>query len=281
MTQGGRMFDDLDRTLKAVLHDAAAPEALRDAEVAFETPGQGYAPGQPTLNLFLHRIQENVELRDPASIVERSENGFVRRQPPLRVESIYLVTAWSEAAGAAEKVSSEHRLLGLALVWLRRFPIIPTGLLQGDLASQEVAPPTLVARPESLRDVGEFWSALGIPPRPALDLSVTIGMELGLVLPEGPPVVTAELRLPPSEPLFHVAGTVRRADTQAPVAGARVTVAETGRAALTDAQGRFRLSGLTAGSHTLRTSAAGHAPTETPILVPATVPTGYDISLSP
>ncbi|HEX6674947.1 MAG TPA: Pvc16 family protein [Actinomycetes bacterium] len=275
------MFDDLDRTLRAVLHDAAAPQALRDSEVAFETPGKSYAPGQATLNLFLHQIQENVELRDPAPIVERSGNGFVRRQPPLRVRCTYLVTAWSEAAAAADKVSSEHRLLGLALVWLRRFPVVPAGFLQGDLAGQQVPPPTLVARPDGARDVGEFWSALGIPPRPALDLSVTIGMELGLEQPEGPPVVTAELRLPPDEPGFHVAGTVRRADTLTPVAGARVVVTDTGLAAVADAQGRFRLSGLTAGSHTLRTSAAGLATTDTPVVVPATAPTGYDISLSP
>jgi hypothetical protein len=275
------MFDDLDRTLREVLHDAAAPQALRDAEVAFETPGKGYAPGQATLNLFLHQIQEHLELRDPAPIVERSENGFVRRQSPLRVRCTYLVTAWSEAAGAADKVRGEHRLLGLALVWLRRFPVIPTGFLQGDLASQEVAPPTLVARPDGARDVGAFWSALGIPPRPALDLSVTIGMELGLALAEGPPVVTAELRLPPSEPVFHIAGTVRRADTLAPVAEARVMATTTGLATVTDSQGRFRLSHLTAGSHTLRASAAGLATTDTPIVVPATTPTGHDISLSP
>lgn len=275
------MFDDLDRTLQTLLHDAAAPQALRDADVAFVTPGKGYAPDQATLNLFLHQIQENLELRDPAPVVERSGNGFVRRQPPLRVRSTYLVTAWSEAAGAADKVNSEHRLLGLALVWLRRFPVIPARFLQGDLAGQQVAPPTLVARPDGARDVGEFWSALGIPPRPALDLSVTIGMELDLALPEGRPVVTAELRLPPGEPGFHVAGTVRRADTLAPVAGARVTVAATGLAAVTDQQGRFHLAGLTAGSHTLRASAAGHATTETSIVVPATTPTGYDISLSP
>jgi hypothetical protein len=275
------MFDDLDLTLRALLHDAGGPEALREAEVTFETPGKGYAPDQATLNLFLHQIQENVELRDPAPALERSGNGFVRRQPPLRVRCTYLVTAWSEAQGAADKVSSEHRLLGLTLVWLRRFPVIPPGFLQGDLAGQEVAPPSMVARPDGARDVGEFWSALGIPPRPALDLSVTIGMELDLALPEGRPVVTAELRMPPGEPGFHVAGTVRRADTLAPVAGARVTVTATGLATVTDQQGRFHLPGLTAGSHTLRTSAAGHATSETPIVVPTTTPTGYDISLAP
>ena len=51
------------------------------------------------------------------------------RAPPLRVDCGYLVTAWSPKAGGL-KAQEEHRLLGLALLWLSRFPVLEEPFLQ-------------------------------------------------------------------------------------------------------------------------------------------------------
>ena len=58
------MFDDLDASLAALLADGAAPPEVRAADVNFAAPDKDFTPGQPTLDLFLHEVQENRALRD-------------------------------------------------------------------------------------------------------------------------------------------------------------------------------------------------------------------------
>ena len=41
------MFQDLDRTLNAIIEDPQVPEVLRQADVSFETPDKEYAPAGP------------------------------------------------------------------------------------------------------------------------------------------------------------------------------------------------------------------------------------------
>jgi Pvc16 N-terminal domain len=191
------MFDDLDASLQRLLTDPDAPEPLSNTDISFETPARDYAPSRPTLNLFLHQIRENRTLREPAPIMDRSGPTVVRRHPPLRVECGYLVTAWSDlAAGSAVRVAQEHRLLGLALVWLSRIGTIPPAYLHGALADQAFPPPVLVARPQPpAEEPGQFWVSLGVPPRPALSLQVTVALDLGMATDLGPQVAGSEIRL--------------------------------------------------------------------------------------
>jgi hypothetical protein len=185
------MFHDLDTTIKRILDDPPAPQQLREAEVSFETPKQGYAPAQQEVNLFLHQVKENLELRDLVPI--RSQVGGVtqQRRPPLRVDCTYMVSAWSPNANATGVVE-EHRLLGQALLWLSRFPTIPPGYLAGALVGQPFPAPTLVAQLDGDRHSGEFWSALGIAPRPTFSLTVTIALDLDVPITTGPPVTSIE-----------------------------------------------------------------------------------------
>ena len=286
------MFQDLDETLKTILTDGTAPVELQAADVSFEPPDKNFAPAVPTVNLFLYELKENRELRDPEPIIRRVGDTYVRRFPPLRVACTYLVTTWSDKTAAA-KISEEHLLLGQALAWLSRVPIIPEPFLQGTLAlpPQPFPLPTMVAQMEDGKSAGEFWSALGSVPRPAFHLSVTISMDLGLETPEGPPVVTKEMilkeKMPPGVPepvmdeFFEIAGTVRDAVTLAVVPAAEVTLVELEQVAIADDQGQFSFNQLDAGNYTLRTSASGFVTTDTPIVVPGTVLNAYDVNLTP
>lgn len=284
------MLSDLDDTLAAILNDNAAPTELRNADVSFETPDRAYGPGQPTVNLFLFEVQENRQLRDPEPVYERVGTQLVRQPAPLRVDCSYLVTAWSNDMAAA-RTAAEHLLLSQSLLWLSRFPIIPAGFLQGDLVDQPFPPPALVAQMDGTKNAGEFWTALGQPPRPSFNVVVTIAMSLDLPFPEGPPVVTKDIRInkitPPSVPspvlarVFEIAGTVRDANTQDVLADASVTLVELGRAVRTDDDGRFRFADLTAGNYTLRAVAAGFTQLDKPIAVPGTVLNEYDVGLAP
>src|SRR3954471_23379949 len=104
-----------------MLDDPDAPAALRDAEVSFDTPDRDFTPTQPTVDLFLHEVVENRELRDESRLVERAGDGYRGRPQWRRLDCTYLTTAWS-AQTAGLKAREEHQLLGLALLWLSRFP---------------------------------------------------------------------------------------------------------------------------------------------------------------
>ena len=271
------MFQDLDTALTNLLHDPAAPVDVRNADISFETPDKNFTPADGTVNLFLFDLKENRELRDPEPIREIVAGVVVRRQPPMRTDCTYLVTAWANNLAGPARVAGEHSLLGQTLVWLSRFPIVPAPFFAGGgLADPPFPPPTMVAQPKADSSVGEFWSALGIPPRPAFYLTVTIALELGMQTIEGPPVVTKEIILN-QVPWFEIGGTVR--DVTLPVAAADVTLVETGAISVTDEQGHFRFSNLEAGNYTLHVVAAGFAPQDKPVVVPGLVLNEYDVAL--
>jgi hypothetical protein len=244
---------------------ADAPAQLLAADVSFETPDRNYAPTTPTVNLFLFEVKENRELRDPEPIVDKVGDIFVRRLPPLRVDCSYLVTAWSNLTLAA-RVVEEHRLLGQALLWLSRFPIIPANVLVGSLAGQPFPPPTMVAQLMPEKNNGDFWAALGAAPRPAFFLMVTIAMDLNRVV-EGPLVTTTTTAYQQGEDIttreerINMGGIVRDA-TGAGVADAWVRLEPEGRIEVTlsddSMRGRFVFVDVRQGTNlTLRARAAG------------------------
>jgi hypothetical protein len=267
------MIDLLDTVLKKMLDDTAmAPafQTLLDADVSFVTPEAGYTPQLlDTVNLFLYEARENRELRDPVPIVETRNGLSVRKRPPLRVDCSYMVTAWSKKSGV-DKVAAEHRLLSLAFNWLSRFPTIPERYLrvpnsnpvQYVLPGQVFPPPTMVAQLDAAKNVGEFWNALGIPPRPYFNLVVTIVMDLAQEV-EGAIVTTVTSRYFTQDPasadeFLIVGGTVRDA-AKRPVADAWVRLEPAGLTQTTDAAGHFVFGSLAAGTGmTLKARALGH-----------------------
>jgi len=273
------MFHDLDTTLKGILGDAKVPADLGGALSSFLTPEKGYAPSENTVNLFLYDVKENRDLRDPVPIVERKNAAFVQRRPPLRVDCSYLVTAWSTEEKDV-KVKEEHQLLGAAFLWLSRFPTIPDKFLQGTLANQPFPPPTMVAQLDGTRNTAEFWTALGIPPRPCFNLVVTIAMDLAVEVPAGPPVVSEEIRLN-DEKTFQIGGVVKD-DAGNVLTDARVILVETGLSATTDRAGRFRFGYLVTGDYKLCAAKEGYASSpQKAVAVPATGLDAYDITLQP
>ena len=258
------MFQDLDATLKAVLDDANAPADLRAAEVSFETPDKDFKPSQPTVNLYLYELVENRELRDNAPIMDRVGDQYTVRRPPMRVDCTYLVTGWSIKTGAL-KADEEHRLLGLTLLWLGRFPVIPSDYLQGVLKDPPQLYPliALVAQTKEDFSLGQFWSALGIAPRPAFSLTVTLTVQPVEEADQYPALKQVQLQ---GNSLADAVLNGRVTDpTLAPLAGAAVKIDETGQQTTTDQQGRFVISPLDFGKYTLVVDAAGRPQGRMPI----------------
>jgi hypothetical protein len=255
------MLQDLDATLQRVLDDAAAPPDLRAADVAFVTPDRDYRPTQPTINLYLHDLGENRTLRDDRPVLERTGDTYASRLPPVRVDCTYLVTAWSaDTAGA--KVAQEHRLLGLALSWFSRFPVLDDRFLAGALKNppQPYPVPMSVAQSREGQSMGHFWTALGIPPRPAFSVTVTVTVDPFDHVEEFPALKKLQI-LSGSLVDPRLGGRVLdRALTGVP--GADVTAVGAGVTTMTDARGGFTLPGLAFGTWTLRVQAAGHPQTD-------------------
>jgi hypothetical protein len=275
------MFHDLDATLKALLDDAAAPAKVVAADKSFETPEKTYAPGQLTLNLFLYDVAENRELRDPVPIIEKKDNAFITRRPPLRVGCSYLVTAWS-SQGGANKVAEEHQLLADAFGWLSRFPSIPGDYFVGSLVGQPFPPPSMVAQMDGNKAFGEFWTAMGHAPRPGFRLAVTIAMDVSaptggfLVstrsISAGPGTGGPDERLAVSGQVLDGAGK--------PVAGAQVHVIGTASRAVTDEDGRYLLENVGPGSE-IEVVATGFTPQSRPLAAVPARPEDYSFKLVP
>jgi Pvc16 N-terminal domain/Carboxypeptidase regulatory-like domain len=281
------MFRDLDDTLTQILNDAGAPPELVAADVSFELPDKNFTPAQSTVNLFLYDVHENRELRDPVPIMEKVGNMYVNRRPPLRVDCMYMVTAWSVGTGPS-RIANEHRLLSQSLLWLSRFPTIPSVYLQGGLVNPPFPHPTLVAQLNGKQGTGDFWTALGQPPRPSFNLLVTIAMDLSVQSPVGPPVVTKDMRLleidkpATQEQWFQIGGTVFEAANPANVlGGAQVRLVERDDTVTTNPLGQFTFSQLTGGNYTLQVSMTGFANQTKAIVVPGTIITEYDVGMTP
>jgi hypothetical protein len=280
------MLQDLDLTLRKLLDDATVPPDLTGIDVSFKTPDKAFAFNQATVDLFLYGVHENRVLRDSVPILEQVAGVFVRRTPPVRVDCDYLVTAWSKKQDAAG-IEEEHQVLAKVLTKLSRFPLIPPAYLQNTMVGQPFPVQMWAAQTDDDKSLGEFWSALGVSPRPSFHLMVTIALDVQVGVTEGPPVVTKEVVLDddldpatPGESVFGIGGVVRDALTTAAIPDATVTL-DGARSATTDAEGRFRFPGLGEGSHTLTAAAPGYTTASKPITVPAAAINDYDIDLTP
>jgi hypothetical protein len=271
------VFQDLDSTLVQLLNDAPAAELpqLRNADISFVTPDRTFNPGQPTVDLFLYEVAENRELRDPTPVIERDGDHFTQRPTPLRVNCSYIVTTWGTGTAGPARVAAEHELLGQALAWLSRFPTIPVQYLQGYLGLPGLIypPPTMVAQMDPNQHAGDFWTAMGVSPRPAFYLAATVELPLGagfvgeLVLTR---ISDFDVAGEPDEPWIALGGrVVGPPRAAAGIADAVVDLVDLSIRTRSAAEGRFRFPRVPRGAHTLRVIAQGFHPKTQPLDIPA------------
>ena len=282
------MTNDLSLTLRAILDDPALattfPE-LAAAQVVFDRPTEQFNPSQTTIDLFLYDVREDMELRNNEPIVERQNGTAVIKRPPLRVACSYLLTVW--AVGGGELPLQEQKILSQALMVLSRYPTIPVAFLKGGLAGQEPPLPMMTSRSDGLKNPSEFWTAIGNKLRASITIVVTIGLEV--FVPETAPlVITSDVRIgertspdeqklteQTTQDLFRISGTIRGANN-APLAGAVVTLKNTGFRSVADAEGHYSFGPLAKGSYTVRAQ-AGQSVKEVNIVVPAASGNNYNV----
>lgn len=180
------MIHDVDESLRALIRKDVLNGS--GVEIAFDAPTKEWAArrNQPTLDVYLYQIQEDVKQREVSYVPVRDDTGRVteRRPPARRFKLSYMVTAWTQ------RPEDEHRLLSAALGCLMRYDQLPKELLAGALTDQPDPVSLSIGLPlPPDRSLNDVWSALGGELKPALDLVVTAPFVTGRVEAAGPPVL--------------------------------------------------------------------------------------------
>ena len=244
------MLSDLHAGLRRLLFERGLIDP-RDVDVEFDPPIRAWvhARTKPTVSLFLYDVQENTDLRKGGIETTRANGRGQHRMPPRRFDLCYLVSTLST------EVEDEHLLLWRVLVTLMKHPILPPELLPSALQNSEIQLTTKMERPDETPKALEIWSALEMPPRPALTFVVTVPVDLDIAI-DAPLVLTRTARYHRArgepqgasvESRTHIGGVVR--DRQGrPLAGAQVVmVGSAAQAVLTTPEGEFTIAGVPSG----------------------------------
>ncbi len=275
------MLTALHESLKRLLRQQGAINA-EDVNIEFEIPNRAWVGTltKPTINFFLHDLEENAALRKTnfEQIAPRGSPTSITKAPPRRLNLRYQVTVFSS------EVRDQHELLWRTTALLMRHHELPAELLPTSLAQLNLPITARVSQPEDGPRAADLWNGLELPPRPALLYLLTVPMDLNLTL-ESPLVLTRTLTLQSAEGELPslagqsttIGGTVRGPDGAA-IPG--ISLWRENSAALgvvTDSDGRYVLSNVAEGTLTLRVARIGQSPVRYELIVPSS---SYDLELS-
>lgn len=278
------MISDLDETLRQLLIQRTGLSPS-EVDISFDIPTREWSAPvtRPTVNLYLYDVRENLKLREAgwAAVPGKGTTQARMRRRPLRVDLSYMVTCWTSAT------EDQHRLFWHVLETFLRHPLLPRELLQGDLKDAIHEVRLEAAQPEGvLKNLSDFWGALGNQLRPAINLVVTLDLDLNQLrqaplvfsrtLRQGQLVLMPEQERPSLQTLelapIQCGGLVRTRAGKALV-GVPVRLLSTrdgaptqvGPTAKTDTEGRFRFRAIPAGRYTLVVEAGSGLPHQRPL----------------
>ena len=183
------MVDELDASIARVL-DRELPKSVYPAPISitFATPGPQFPPDSltlPAIDFFLYDLRQNLGLRSNVPVIERTDNGSVRRAPPpIAMDASYLVTVWTDEQSAAA-VADEHRIFAVVLQVLMAHPTLPADDLGESM--KKLSPPTCTVGSGILQDPTQAWPALAGRQKLSTTYTVTFtmpvpqGEEIGIV----------------------------------------------------------------------------------------------------
>jgi Pvc16 N-terminal domain/Carboxypeptidase regulatory-like domain len=286
------MINDLDETLKQLLIQKAELDPS-EVDISFDIPTRDWSTPvtRPTVNLYLYDIRENRQLRELDWDEEPSRNGHItRKRLPVRIDVSYMVTCWTSAS------EDQHRLLWRVLETFFRNSPLPDDTLQGQMKNLLRPARTEVAQPDGiLKNVSDFWGALENQLRPAINVVVTLELDLNQItispivfakvtklgLPavaqstDGTEYYMRALR-PGWEALPVRMGGYVRDNKGNPVSGASVRLIRTmpdgspvqfGPTVVTREDGQYVLENVPQGRYTFVVEAAGQTPVQHPLTV--------------
>ena len=283
------MLNDLDETLRQLLIQMGGLDPT-EVDISFDIPTRDWSTPvtRPTVNLYLFDIRENRSLRETDWDSEPQSDGtVVTRRVPVRMDVSYMITCWTSAP------EDQHRLLWRVLETLFRYSPLPDSVLQGDVRLALHAVRTEVAQPDGiLKNISDFWGALENQLRPAINLVVTLDLDLQqltttplvfarvvkLSRPAVPGEAGADRGSAPTWEVapLRVAGEVHDSAGN-PVRGAAVRLigvqagrpVQVGPTVQTQPTGRYVFEHVAPGRYTLVLEAPGRPPRQYPLLLAA------------
>jgi hypothetical protein len=276
------MIHQLDETIRKLVLKRGNLSA-DSITVSFDQPTGDWAAGltRPTVDLYLYDIRENTELRSQEWIMERDDYGRVSRRPaPLRYDLSYLVTVWTQ-----NQVEDEHAILWRVLGALSGAPVLGVDLLEPSLRDQPYPVVTRTAQPSrAIENLPDLWGVMENQLRPSINYVVTLAMErevaftAPLVISRRTDLLLSESPMVTRTAVFDIGGVVYAGKEGAAINGVSVVVLDSSQECVTDRFGRFRLSNLTEGSHTLKVSVDGRS-AEHSVVVPSENLQAYDLTI--
>ncbi|WP_088240624.1 Pvc16 family protein [Calothrix rhizosoleniae] len=239
----------------------------------------------PTLNLYVYDIRESKQLQHSGRQVERRvgrslQNASVNWSPNWFDVSL-LLTAWDRTA------LGEHYLISEALSLLLRHRSIQEQFLLPELRHYGNLSMSIALEPPI--EVGSLWSALNVPLRPALYLTVTVPFEA-----QQTPVPLVWERIVSLSNLLDkqgdtavitkkvaIAGLVKNETTNLVIPEVQVTVAGTEKSTVSNEEGLFFFDNLSTGNYILTLDCPGYLSQNVNILVEGEGYTFKEILLRP
>ena len=256
--------------------DFSLPSSRRDGDVG------------PLLNLYLYDIRQSKQLQQAGRQRDRNflEGGLqqsARVNLPLSwIDVSLMLTAWDRTA------LSEYHLLNEALSLLMRHRSLREEFLAPELRGYGNLPMTVAVNPPV--DLGSLWSALNVPLRPAVFLTVTAPLDseitsVPLVWERIMSLYNNRQKNGASEVMtthrVAVAGIVKSAVTSLPIAETKVTVTGTEKSVTSNQEGLFFFDNLRLGNYVLTLNCPGYVPQNCNVLVDGTTYTFKEVLLSP
>jgi len=163
------VIHDADRSLAAWL-TSALPDSVT---ITFETPEPSWAqrsPRLPFVNAFLYDIREDSNgVSAGLSPVRAPSGALIGRRPSVRRYRLsFLLTAW------AAELAAGHELLGSIMAACAADDVIPPGCLHGTLAEAGTPVSLRCAPGEQAGSPLQLWPSLGVPPRTAVVMEMTV-----------------------------------------------------------------------------------------------------------
>jgi hypothetical protein len=226
---------------------------------------------EPILNIYIYDIRESKQFQHSGRQLERNKTGSIQSAtvswPPTWFDISLLVTAWDKTA------LGEHQLLTEALTVLLRHRSLREEFLVPELRGYGNLSMSVSIEPAI--EVGSLWSALTVPLRAALFLTVTVPFEAQSTtasLVWDRIVSVKDKNRPQSQPLVMVqqvkiAGIVKHSVTKAPLTGVKITVLGTEKVAVSNTEGLFFFENLRLGSYVVRLDCPDYAPQTVNFLV--------------
>ncbi|MDB9341353.1 MULTISPECIES: Pvc16 family protein [Cyanophyceae] len=225
----------------------------------------------PTLNLYVYDLRESKHIQHSGRQVERKLTSDLQpatiNWSPSWFDVSILLTAWDRTA------LGEHHLLSEALNVLLRHRSLQEDFLVPELRGYGNLSMTVAVDPPI--EIGSLWSALNVPLRTGLYLTVTVPLEpQATVVPlvwerifnlqnqnhvnGNNPVVTRRVA---------IAGMVKSAVDNQPLVDATVAVLTTERSVVCNKEGIFFFENLRIGNYVLTVNCPGYLPQNVNVLV--------------